>query len=355
MVQFPGAATVRHRPALPKRRRGPVRLGRDRFVIPCRLEVVLDTPVNPVVTSEWSRAARRELLALRGTSAAWSYRNGSKPAVESTALAGLGLLASTDASRAQDPDSVTRPAADWLASIQNADGSLGIAAEQPSPRWTTPYALLLWNALTGFEKPRRGAVAWLLREKGRAIPPESDSDHIVGHDTSLIGWPWVSDTHSWLEPTAMAVLALGREGYGDHGRVREGVRLILDRALPDGGWNYGNKAVFGTPLRPQPAPTGLALLALAQAEAASSVVARGIRYLLEILPNTRAPAAIGWGLLGLRSWNRAPAEASVWLAEAYRQAAGRPDAAPRISLLLLAGGDASLALLAGDHKGERRG
>jgi hypothetical protein len=215
--------------------------------------------------------------------------------------------------------------------------------------------LLLWNALTGLEKPRRRAVGWLLRQKGRAMSPASDPDHIIGHDTSLIGWPWVWDTHSWLEPTAMAILALGREGYGDHRRVREGVRLICDRALPDGGWNYGNKAAFGTPLRPQPAPTGLALLALAQTEAPSSAVERGIRYLLEILPNTRSPAAIGWGLLGLRIWKRAPAEGSAWLAEAYRQAAGRPDAAPRLSLLLLAGGDASLALLTGDHKGGRRG
>ena len=39
--------------------------------------------------------------------------------------------------------------------------------------------------------------------------------------------------------------------------------MIIDRALPHGGWNYGNKVVFGHELRPQPGPTGMALLALA--------------------------------------------------------------------------------------------
>ena len=315
----------------------------------------MDTPENPVMPSEWSGTARRELLALRATSTGWGYRKRSRPCVEPTALVGLGLVASSEASHVVADDSIVRPAADWLASIQNQDGSLGLSAGQPSPCWTTPYALLLWNALTGYEKPRRRAATWLLQQKGRTSPAASDPDHVIGHDTTLRGWPWVADTHSWLEPTAISVLALCREGYGDHRRVREGVRLITDRALPDGGWNYGNKSAFGNVLRAQPGPTGLALLALVQADDASSVVEKGIQYLLKTLPTTRAPASLGWGVLGLRHWKRNPAESNAWLAEAYRQSRRPTRRRNAAGVLLLAAGDASLPLFEGNQTGGRRG
>ena len=150
--------------------------------------------------------------------------------------------------------------------IQRPDGSVGdLGGTEEAPCWPTPYGVILWGVLGGYE-PQRSR-----RACGLAAPPGGQGDprerrpraRIVGHDPTLIGWPWVADTHSWLEPTALAILALRREGRGDHPRVREGVRLIADRAIVDGGWNYGNKAAFGHALRPQPAPTGLALLALA--------------------------------------------------------------------------------------------
>ncbi|WP_237722429.1 prenyltransferase/squalene oxidase repeat-containing protein [Singulisphaera acidiphila] len=301
--------------------------------------------------NEWSSAACHELLGLRATTPGWGYRQGARPSVEPTALAGLGLVASLKAS----DDSAVRAAADWLASIQNQDGSMGLSAGQTSPCWTTPYALLFWNALPGFEKARQRAATWLLQQRGRTNSADSDPDHVIGHDPTLVGWPWVTDTHSWLEPTAISILALSREGYGDHPRVREGVRLIIDRALPDGGWNYGNRSAFGNVLRAQPGPTGLALLALAEADGSSKVVEKGVQYLRKTLPTTRAPASLGWGVLGLRSWKEDAAESNLWLAESYQRTAGRPDAAMRLALLLLAGGEASLPLLVGNSKGGRRG
>ena len=122
---------------------------------------------------------------------------------------------------------------------------------------------------------------------GVAIPNLAAPERTVGHDTAIVGWPWVADTHSWLEPTAVAILALRREGKVDHPRVREGLRLIRDRAIPTGGWNYGNNVAFGRDLRPQPAPTGLALLALAGIDDRSEVVERAVGYLQESLPSTR--------------------------------------------------------------------
>ena len=57
---------------------------------------------------------------------------------------------------------------------------------------------------------------------------------MLGHDPTLTGWPWVGGTHSWVEPTSLAVLALRREGLGKHPRVEEGLKVIRDRAIVSG-------------------------------------------------------------------------------------------------------------------------
>ncbi len=176
-----------------------------------------------------------------------------------------------------------------------------------------------------------------------------DPDHIIGHDTTLAGWPWVAGTHSWLEPTVLAVIGLDREGLRSHPRVAEGYRLIEDRAIKGGGWNYGNKSAFGHPLRPQPGPTGMALVALARLDSGPRpvTVREAIAYLGETLPHIRSSVSLGWGLLGLRVWNCAPPadETDAWLAEAYRRATGLPDAAVKLAMLLLAGGDHGLEFI----------
>ena len=149
----------------------------------------------------------------------------------------------------------------------------------------------------------------------------------------------------------MAVLALRREGEGEHPRVREGIRLIADRAIAGGGWNYGNRAVFGRDLRPQPAPTGLALLAIREAKAAGMTATRGLDYLRRELPTIRSAASLGWGLLALRAWDAGPSEADAWLAEAAGRVIDRPDAATKLAFLLLASGATSPTLV-GSRLGE---
>ena len=214
------------------------------------------------------------------------------------------------------------------------------------PRAGRPLtAFLLWAALGGYTTHRERAARWLLDQEGVAIPNLAAPERTVGHDTAIVGWPWVADTHSWLEPTAVAILALRREGKVDHPRVREGLRLIRDRAIPTGGWNYGNNTAFGRDLRPQPAPTGLALLALAGIDGRSEVVERAVGYLQESLPSTRAPQSLCWGVLGLRAWGCCPEAAADWLAQAFEQTLRRRDSSPRPAHLLLAAGERPLELL----------
>ena len=232
--------------------------------------------------------------------------------------------------------------ADWLLSLQNADGSLGLSPSLPSPCWATAHATLLWNALESYLAPRRQAVAWLLEQKGSPVIVDSAYlGTVVGHDPTLIGWPWIEGTHSWVEPTAMAILALQREGLGNHPRVEEGIRVVLNRALSSGGWNYGNTSVFGRQLRPHPGPTGLALLALAAqgVKPRPRAIEPAIAYLLRTLPDVRAPVSLGWGVLGLRAWKASPAAAADWLSESYMLYTGRRDVTAGLSLLLLAQGE----------------
>ena len=260
----------------------------------------------------WIDSAQDELVCQRSGGPGWGYHPGGEAFVEPTALAGLALLASRPDAAV---DRVVRQAADWLAEIQRPDGALGLSAGIAAPPWGTPHAMLLWAALDGYQAERRQAAQWLLQFAGESWP--ADQTGVIAHDTSIPGWPWVEGTHSWLEPTAMALLALRREGYGEHARVGQGIRMICERVLPGGGWNFGNRAMFGATYPPQLASTGFALLALTADASVSNLIDGGCRYLRRRLPGVRAPRSLAWGLMGLDAWQQRPAEADRWLARSF--------------------------------------
>ena len=284
---------------------------------------------------DWEAQAAEQLLRHRAGAAGWGYQPGGAQCVEPTVLASLGLLAWAHGSQADRLRAAAKGAADWLSRIQQADGSLGISQSLPRPGWPTAWALLLWSNLDGYTVQREMAVAWLLERQGRAYTIELPNDP-VGHDTTIVGWPWVAETHSWVEPTALAVLALRKQGLTAHQRTQDGLRLVRDRAILTGGWNCGNPALFGTTLRARPAPTGLALLALAGVDAWNSRVELACRYLQEVLPRIRSPQSLCWGLLGLAAWGKRLPEPDRWLAESYVQTARQGHTPPLLAYLLLA-------------------
>ncbi|MBY0586019.1 hypothetical protein K2X85_02520 [bacterium] len=290
---------------------------------------------------DWLGQATQRLIDIRQSAAGWPYRQGGVPAAEPTAWCSLAMLA-------LDPESKTSldlsmASAMWLASIQRADGAVGISATQRTPEWPTPYALLLWTSLGRNTGACTQATNWLLSHQGIVFekPPGSP----LGHDTTIAGWSWVEQTHSWLEPTAMAVLALRRAGLADHPRVREGISLIVDRAIPDGGWNFGNSIAFGRALRPKPAPTGMALLALAGVVEKSDTIGRALDYLESELPTVRSGLSLGFGLLGLMAWGRRPAGSAIWLKEAWPAVAIRADGALPLATMMMATTLRTLSLL----------
>jgi hypothetical protein len=279
-----------------------------------------------------------ESLALLENDRHWGYREGEAPACEPAALAALALAAHKRGTTA-------RRIGDWLVEQQATSGSVGVRHQDTDPHWPTGWAILAWTLLASqaepspderrlYRQPISRAVTWLLTMAGNPLPRTRE----MGHDMSLVGWPWVEGTHSWLEPTAINVVALKANGEWQHPRVREGVKLIFDRLLPDGGCNYGNTTVFGQALRPHVQPSGLALLALAGESAPPSdprLDHTKEHVLTKLGPETTA-ASLGYGLLGLAAHDRFPEKAADWIATAAQRTRGRGADLPRLSVLLLA-------------------
>ena len=246
---------------------------------------------------------------------------------DATAWASLAL-AEDDASA-----ELVGAARERLAADQLSDGRVPIRPEHPNAAWPTYLAVLAWRGSRVHRERRERAIQFVLDNTGLHWPV--DPGAATEHDTSIRGWPWIVDTHSWVEPTALAILALRATDHGDHDRVREAVRMLLDRMLPHGGWNYGNTRVFGSELPPLLERTGMALSALS-GHVERKRVAASIDYLAARLPRVRTPLSLAWGLLGLGAWGERPPPAEGWILEtlARQEAAGAYDTS-HVALLLL--------------------
>jgi hypothetical protein len=214
-----------------------------------------------------------------------------------------------------------RQAADWLADAQAGNGAVSVRPGHSTPRWPTSLAVLAWLADAAIPggPPRQAnidrAVSWILSMGGEIL----ETAPYLGHDTTLVAWPWVQGTHSWIEPSALHLLALKAAGLADHARAREAVRLLIDRQLPSGGCNCGNTFVMGAQLRPHTQPTGLALLALAGEQDSSGKVERSLQQLARNISARSTISSLAWALHGLAAHDRAPAQANAWLETAHQR------------------------------------
>jgi hypothetical protein len=190
-----------------------------------------------------------------------------------------------------------------LAQSQLPDGRVPLIIANAAAYWPTAISLIALQKIAGHEDSVQKAAEFLINNTG--LHSTKTKDSVSEHDTEIKGWPWVENTHSWVEPTSMAVLALRSIGHGEHARVLEAVRMLLDRQLPSGGWNMGATLVFGKELLPFPESTGHALTAL-HSYTNTEVVQKSLDYLNKIIQNLRTPLALAWGLFGLTSWNRRP-------------------------------------------------
>ena len=198
---------------------------------------------------------------------------------------------------------LAKRACDRLVCCQQSDGSICAINGFTAAVWPTSLCLLAWKCLQGYRQPIDGGLRFLLSFKGQHQRKPAGSP--TGHDTSIVGWPWVEQTHSWIEPTCLAMLALKANGYNDHLRIKEAVRMLMDRQLTGGGWNYGNTSVFGKELLPIPENTGQALCALS-GMTEQAYVQRSLSYALRCVRSIRTPMALAWMLYGIGMWSQLP-------------------------------------------------
>lgn len=222
--------------------------------------------------------------------------------VDSTAWGILSLMASGAAADLLDRSRAR------LKVEQGEDGRVSLSRSHPGSFWPTALAILAWQDSPASQAAQKRAAEFLLGTTGVHIPRKPDAPG--AHDTALKGWPWIEDTHSWIEPTALGMTALRAIGYANHDRVHEAVRMILDRQLPHGGWNVGNTLIYGRELHPNPEGTGSALAGIAGVVAREQV-SRSIEYLQGEVDRLYTPISLGWALLGLGAWGRWPSNGAA--------------------------------------------
>lgn len=186
-----------------------------------------------------------------------------------------------------------------LAGAQRADGAVCISSQHPQACWPTPLTVLAWQGAPEHEQARKRAVEFLTGFDQITVPPEDFQG--TGTDDTIRGWPWIADAYPWVEPTACTLMALRMSGHGEHARARDGVRLLLDRQISSGGWNYGNTTILGQKLHPMPETTGMALEALAGL-APRATVEGSMLYAESQGEHLLAPMSFAWCALGLAAW-----------------------------------------------------
>lgn len=180
--------------------------------------------------------------------------------------------------------------------------------------WPTALALIAWDLDRSFKEQRSLTVQFLLNHPGLTIKKKSA---VTAHDGSIPGWSWTEGTYSWIEPTSFAVIALKLEGLNEHWAVRQGVKLIMDREIECGGWNYGNKRVFDTDLLPMPESTGIALCALKK-ETQEQEVSSSLDYLESIYPTLSTPLSLARAVYGLTVYNRRPDDIEIKISQCLK-------------------------------------
>jgi hypothetical protein len=220
---------------------------------------IKETPDTAQVRTGLGASLRQD----RNSDGGWAYSAGKRSRLEPTCWA-LLALAAADA-RPVDVERVrTWPRHDgWL---------VDVAGAPPNQAFNALAALtLLQDASTA--PLARPVVSNLLSAKGERY----SNSNVSPEDATLQAWSWVEGTASWVEPTAWSLLllkklrsdgSLPREGTL---RIEAGEQLLLDRVCSVGGWNYGNRQVYGHDLWPYVPTTALALLALQDRRDLSSV------------------------------------------------------------------------------------
>lgn len=237
------------------------------------------------------------LIATQNSDGGWGYAPRQASAVEPTAAA----IMATRESLAGDES--RQKAINWLRGAQHPDGGWGFNRRDDESTWHTAWAVLALMGNGEAQDITNQGMKWLLGVQKFRISDEMTKTvrKKLAIDLSLEGWPWLPGEATWIEPTALTMLALvsGALTPETSLRLNEAVRCIQDRRCPGGGWNVGSPVMFDSPLQARAYPTALVLLALARV-ALKTIRSEDVAVLRSEMQRDGGSLALALGLLALR-------------------------------------------------------
>ncbi len=238
------------------------------------------------------------LLAKRNRDGGFPYCSGSSW-TEPTAFALLALSSAGYAG--PEVDEARR----WIRQAQNNDGGWSAAPGIGQSCCATNAALLSLPDQDIANDSGRRSLAWVLSQASADSGMLTRFVRFLESDSSQDrkgGAPWFPGTSAWVYPSCMMLLLLcratkltGRKDY--ESRMIEAQKYLLERRLPDGGWNHGGWYAPGEHVASYPETTGLALLALKKY--AGPELKSSIRLAQEMPPAAQSAEASAWLRLGL--------------------------------------------------------
>jgi hypothetical protein len=246
------------------------------------------------------------LISKQNRDGGWPYVRG-RSSTEPTTYALLALLA---AGRMEP----ARKGLDWIRATQRPDGGWAPQIGVDQSTWVTALVSILPPEQLGAAVHAR-AIQWVLGSTGE----ESTllyriREQLLGNrrapEVEFPGWPWVPGAAAWVGPTAVAILALEKEGGRKatpsiRKRIADGQRFLLSRMCLEGGWNHGSVRALGYESHPYPETTGMGLAALRGVT--SPKVDRALGVARGFLAECRSADALNWLRLGLMAHGQLPA------------------------------------------------
>ena len=258
---------------------------------------------------------RNALITLQNPDGGWGAAQGRRSNTEATSLA-VSALGSLDEKSGNDR--VIRGTI-WLTERQNPDGGWRLNDVATTGSWTTALAIIALSAFPEHQKRVLNAARWLLVQEGskpgilaNLILWVTGKTNINQLNNNLVGWSWVPNSFSWVEPTSYALTALKkvRASLTENNvneRIQEGEAMIYDRMCTGGGWNYGNSKVLDYALWPYPDITAVALIAL-QDRAGEAANQQSLQALRKIAAEVNSGLATSWAALCLGVYGQDTAE-----------------------------------------------
>jgi hypothetical protein len=204
---------------------------------------------------------------------------------------------------------------EWLVRQQNQDHSWPLNEIAKEGSWTTALAITALGDDTQNSERVLAGARWLLEQEGskpgilaEIILWVTGQSGINRVNKDLIGWSWVPNSFSWVEPTSYALIALKKlrprlAGTNVDERIRQADAMIYDRMCNGGGWNYGNSKVLDYALWPYPDITAVALIAM-QDHAREKANQQSLEVLNKTARETGSGLALCWAAICLNLYGQ---------------------------------------------------